>query len=388
LAVWLLWIENVIWYPTVLSFIAATIAYVFDPALANNKGFIIAIVLIVFWGTTFVNLLGMRTSSWISTFGVICGTLLPGALIIGFGLAWFLGGNPIQISFSWSTLVPSLSSPDQLVFFTGIILALLGIEMSAVHALDVKNPQKDYPKAIFLSSFIILAFYILGSLAISSVIPQSQISLVSGSLQAFTYFFSAYGMHWLVPCVAVLILIGSVGALSTWAAGPPRGVLVAARSGDLPPLFRKVNLQGMPVSLMILQAVIVSLLSLLFLFMPSVSGAYWILTVLIAQLYLVMYVLMFAAAIKLRYKRPEVKRAYRVPFGKAGIWSIAGLGTLSSVFCIIMGFFPPSQIPTGSATFYVSFLAIGMIVLCLAPSIILLFQKPEWKHPLEHEKRK
>jgi glutamate:GABA antiporter len=387
LAIWLQWIENAIYYPALLSFIAATLAYIFNPDLANNKIYTLSVVLIVFWGTTFINLFGMRTSGWVSTLCVICGTLLPGMVIMGLGIEWFFSGKPLQISFDWAHFIPNLSSPDQLVFFTGIIVALLGMEMSAVHALNVKNPQKDYPKAIFLSAVIILAFYILGSLAIAIVIPQAQINLVAGSLQAFSYFVNAYGIGWLVPVMAALILIGAIGLLSTWTVGPPRGLLAAAQSGDLPPLFRRVNRHEMPVSLMIFQAFLVTSLSVLFLFMPSVNSAFWILTVLLAQLYLIMYILMFAAAIKLRYKKPDAPRPYKIPCGKAGIWIVAGIGILGSLFTIIMGFFPPAQIPTGNAAFYISFLVIGIVVLCFAPSIILLFQKPHWKHPLEHEKR-
>src|SRR3989339_738315 len=31
LAIWLLWLENVLWYPTILSFISVTSAYIFNP---------------------------------------------------------------------------------------------------------------------------------------------------------------------------------------------------------------------------------------------------------------------------------------------------------------------------------------------------------------------
>ncbi len=57
LAIWLLWIENAIWYPTILSFLAATIAYIFDPTLSNNITFTISIILIAFWAATIANLL-------------------------------------------------------------------------------------------------------------------------------------------------------------------------------------------------------------------------------------------------------------------------------------------------------------------------------------------
>lgn len=386
LAIWLQWIENAIYYPALLAFIAAALAYIIHPELADNKNYTLAVVLIAFWATTIVNLLGMRTSGWISTFCVICGTLLPGAIIIALGIGWFFSDNPANITFDWAHLIPDMSSPENLVFFTGIIVSLLGIEMSSVHVLNVKHPQRDYPKAILLSVSIILVFYILGALSIALVIPPGKINLVAGSLQAFSYFVGAYGISWLIPVMAALILIGSIGLLSTWTAGPPRGLLAAAQQGDLPPFFRRINRHGMPVNLMIVQALVVTFISLLFLFMPSVNSTFWIFTVLLAQLYLIMYIMVFAAAIKLRYKKPHVARAYTIPGGKAGIWMVSGLGIIGSLFTIIMGFFPPAQIQTGNVVFYVSFLAVGLVILCALPRIILLFQKPSWKHPLEHEK--
>lgn len=385
LGIWLLWIENVIWYPTVLSFIGATIAYIFQPDLANNKIYSLAMILVVFWGTTLVNLLGMRTSGWISTIGVVFGTFIPGFLIIGLGLAWYFTGQPLQITFSMSNLIPEISSVEQMVFFTGVILSLCGMEMSAVHAKDVLNPQKEYPRAILLSAIIIIGMSILGVLAIASVIPQKQISLVAGAMQAFSYFVNAYHLNWLTPFIAVLIAIGAIGSLSTWIVGPTKGLLAAAIAGDLPPFFRVVNKNGMPIRLLLVQALIVTLLSLVFLWMPSVSSAFWILSAMVSQLYLVMYLLLFAAAIKLRYKRPHVQRDYKVPGGKGGMWFVAGLGILSSIFAMIVGFFPPSQIQTGAITWYITFLLGGTLLICCTPSLILLFQKPSWKKPLKHE---
>ena len=111
----------------------------------------------------------------------------------------------------------------------------------------------------------------------------------------------------------------------------------------------------MPGNLLITQAWIVTVLSLLFVLMPSINSAYWILTVLVAQVYLVMYIIMFSAAIKLRYSHPKVKRAYKIPGGNWGMWIVAGFGILSSFCALVIGFFPPAQIPTGNVTFYATF---------------------------------
>jgi glutamate:GABA antiporter len=385
LAIWLLWIENVIWYPTMLTFIAATVAYIFDPAWGTNKTYLLLTSLAAFWVMTLVNLRGMKTSAWISTFGVVIGAFIPGLVIIGLGCNWYFSGEPLQITFDLNSFIPDMSSPEQMVIFVGILLSLCGMEMSAIHARDVQNPQKNYPKATLITLLLVIGLSVLGVLAIAAVVPQKDISLTAGSMQAFVSFVDVYQLNWLIPVMAFLIVIGALASLSTWIIGPSRGLLAAAQGGDLPPICRKLNKNGMPVSLLIIQACIVSVLSFMFILMPTVNAAYWILSVMVVQVYLVMYFLMFAAAIKLRYKRPNVHRTYRIPGGKAGMWIVAGIGILSSAFAFIIGFFPPAQFPTGNVTVYVGTLVVGILIFCLTPSIILLFKKKSWEKRLAHE---
>jgi putative glutamate/gamma-aminobutyrate antiporter len=385
LAVWLQWVENVIWYPTVLSFIAAALAYAFDPELVDNTVYTTIAILIIFWSATCDNLFGMKTSGWISAISVILGTFIPAGLFIALGVFWYSAGNPLEITMSWDSFIPSVSSVDDIVFFCGVMLSLCGMEMSAVHVQDVKNPKRDFPRAILLSGVILVVLSIFGVLSIASLVPREEINLVSGSLQAFGYFLDAYGTSWLTPVIAFLIAIGAFGGMSTWIVGPSKGLLAAAQNGDLPPYFRAINARGIPVRLLVTQALIVTGLSLLFLLMPSLSSAFWILTAMIVQVYLIMYILMFAAAIKLRYKNPQLPRPYKIPGGKVGMWIVSGVGIASSIFAIFIGFFPPSQIPTGNLYLYVFFLALCIVLSCIAPAIILRFQKASWKKPLAHE---
>ena len=168
LAIWLLWIENVFWYPTVLSFIAATLAYIFKPELAENGTYMALTILTLFWGSTLLNLRGIRVSSWISSIGATLGTFIPASLIIGFALYWVVSGHGSAIPFSARALLPDLTHFDQIAFFTGILLSLAGMEMSAIHAGDVRNPQKDYPRAILFSALAILGFSIAGVLSSQS----------------------------------------------------------------------------------------------------------------------------------------------------------------------------------------------------------------------------
>jgi amino acid transporter len=103
-----------------------------------------------------------------------------------------------------------------------------------------------------------------------------------------------------------------------------------------------------------------------------------VLIVLTAQLYIIMYVLMFAAAVKLRYSQPKVKRPYVVPGGKFGIWLVSGIGILSCLVAFIFGFIPPPQFNNALLVF-IGFLLLSIIITCAIPFVILHFRKEEWK---------
>ena len=123
--------------------------------------------------------------------------------------------------------------------------------------------------------------------------------------------------------------------------------------------------------------------------MPSISSSFWILTALSAQSYLVMYILMFVSAIRLRYTKPHVPRVYKIPFPHKGIWIASILGIMSSTFAIIIGFVPPSQLHVGSILFYDSFLLIGLAIMCGIPLIFYKFRKPSWaRRQLQDEEYK
>lgn len=378
-AVWMQWIHNATWFPAILSFSATALAFLFHPPLANNKFFLLAVVLIGFWGFTIFNYFGLKTSAWFSTVGVVAGTIVPGLLLIGLGIHWVASGNPLEIEFSWKGIIPHNTGIQDLVFITGLFLAFGGLEVSAAHAKEVQNPQKSFPRAIAIAAAVSLVLYVAGALAIALMIPKESIGLVSGLMEAFHLFFAAFGVHWLIVPVGLMIILGAVGELNAWIIGPIRALHATTEHGDLPPIFQKLNRHGMPANLLVFQAILVTLVSFVFLFMPSASSAFWILSAMSVQLYLLMYILMFLSAIKLRYSHPHVERSYKIPYKMHGIWWIGSLGVLSSTVAFFVGFIPPSQLHIGSLLFYEGFLIIGIIIMCLIPYLIYRYRNLNWK---------
>jgi len=161
--------------------------------------------------------------------------------------------------------------------------------------------------------------------------------------------------------------------------GPSKGLYTTAKHGNLPPFLQHLNRNGVPTHIIYVQAVIVTLITFIFLLMPTVSSSYWILSVFCILLYLIMYLFVYSAAIRLRYTKPDVHRAYTIPGGFFGMWIVAGIGILGALFTIVIGFFPPSQLKTGNVLFYKGFLIIGTIIMCVAPFIIIYFKNPAWK---------
>lgn len=374
--IWMQWVYNVVWYPTIMAFISSSIAYAFDPSLATNPHFILAMTLILFWVATLANCFGMRISSLASTVGALAGTLLPMTLIIILGFFW-LGSatHTSEIEFTVTSFFPESFDSSHLVFSLGILYGLMGMEMSAAHAEEVRNPQKDYPRALLYSTIIIFASLVLASLAIALVIPRESLQLVSGLNDAFSIFLKAYRLNWLMPIISLLIALGSMSCVSAWIIGPSKGLLIAAKEGCMPEWLCWVNKDGAPVRLLILQGVIASLLSTSFVLMPTINSSYWLLTALTTQLALFVYIMIFASALRLRRTHPFVIRPYRVPGNRFTMYLICGSGILTCLAAVILGFYPPGGIAYKSTLRYDTMLWLGILAFAMPPYIIYAFSR-------------
>lgn len=366
ITIWLQWIYNVVWYPTMLSFIAATLAYLIAPELANNKFFLLGTALILFWLFTLLNCFGMRLSSIVSVIGASIGTILPMFAIIILAAIWVMQGRPTAVNYP-SSWLPDVTSLGNLSLFSAVLFGLIGMEMSAVHAEEVKNPQRDYPRALLYSTILIISTLSLGSLAIVIVVPNDHLSVVSGLIDAYAVFFNSYHMPWMTSIIAVLIILGGLSGVSAWIIGPTKGLLVSARDGSLPVKFALVNKHGAPVMILVTQAIIFTVLSSIFILLDSINAAYWMLSDLSAQLALMVYIIMFAAAIKLRYSKPDHPRGYTIPGGNIVMWIVSGTGIICCIAAMLIGFVPPSQIPIGNVYIFEGFLVGGLILFVLIP---------------------
>lgn len=385
LAIWLQWIESTIWFPTVLTFAAVSLAFIgpdqsWDAALAANAEYVLLIVLLVYWGATLLNMRGMGLSGSITKWGALLGTVIPAGVLIVLGMAYWAMGNPIDISMNPASFFPDLSNFNNLVLAASIFLFYAGMEMSAVHVNDVQNPRRDFPLAIGMASVITVCIFVFGTLAIGFIIPKGQINLVQSLLVAYDKLFDWLGMPWLGSVLAICLTFGVLAQVVAWVGGPSKGLLQVGCAGYLPRFMQRTNKAGVQVGILLIQGAVVTLLSVFFVLLPSVQSAYQMISQLTIILYLLMYMLMFAAAIYLRYSEPSVPRTFRIPGGKSfGMWVVAGVGLIGSLLAFVFSFIPPGQIEVGSSALYVTLLVFGTLIFTGIPFIIYAVRKPEWK---------
>ena len=214
-AVWYQCVQNVLIYPTLLSFIAGTLLYSISPELVENKSLLFIIIIFLIWSLTWINLKGIQFSSRFNSFCSIVGLLVPFVIIMLMGLYWWITQTqqeqqilPKGSSYSWTSL-------------TAIILSFCGIELAAVHAKE--SLPGAFPKAIIFSVFTIFLSMLSGSIILAMIIPAEQLSFISSIPQLIQLFFTKMHYGHLAFIINGLIAIGCIGTANNWLIAQSKG---------------------------------------------------------------------------------------------------------------------------------------------------------------------
>ena len=379
LAVWCQFAQTIFYYPALLAYVAGTLAYVIDPRLAGNGVYNAAVIIVLFWGGVLLCSRGAAVVAELSSSGTMIGTLIPAAILVALGAAYLLQGNHSAAPMTAHDLLPPWNGLASIVLVVNSFFTYAGIEVNAVHVDELRNPGREYPRSIFLAMALVLAVFIFPTLAIAWVIPAAQISFTAGVMQAFNSLMRHFGVPFGVPVIAIALAVGALAGMMAWLDGPSEGLLrIGREQGFLPPFFQKVNGKGIEVRILAAQGTVITVIALLYAFIPSVSRAYWIFAAMATQVYLVMYVLMFIAAMRLRRSQPDHARGYRAP--ALGLLCLLGAG--SSVVALVIGFVPPSQFGRLNPLVYAVLILVGILAIGIIPPLLLdRLRKPGWKAP-------
>ena len=364
-AMWLEWFNNVISFPGSTSTIIASVAVIVYPQILDNRLILWLLMMLLFWSLTFFNFLPLKRIVLLQIFGALFGMITPGILLISGAVYYDIIGASSLDNVSINAFIPAASFAT-FALLVKTLAAYSGIQSVAFHSKNVHLPQKNIPLSMLTASVTILCLSILTTVSLIVIIPASQVNVLNGLVQAISAVLSLIGFGSAAKLiVAVLIALGMLSALGIWMLGPARGMQVAAEKKLFPSVFRGKNSAGMPVNMLLIQALTGTLLSFSFLLMPSVIAAFALLIALTSQFTVMMWMLVFISAVTLRYTKAKARRPFRV--GKQGnglLILTASVAFLSCLLGFIAGLFPPAFSHIHSLKEYISLIIIadGIII--------------------------
>ena len=373
-AIFFQWFQITVGFVTMIYFILAALSYVIGwNELSEDPIVKFSGVLLIFWILTISQFGGTKYTAKLAKYGFVIGILFPSALLFMLAIAYVANGGILQIQFSSDSLIPDFSRLNTLVVFVSFILAYMGVEASASHINELENPKRNYPLAMFVLVVTAIVLDAAGGLSVAAVVPAKELSLSGGVVQAFRFLLSHFSQHasLLAKIISLMIALGVMGEISSWVVGPSRGMFATAQRGILPKFFRKINDAGVPVPLIIVQGLVVTVWDAVLTFGGGSSNvSYFAAMALTVVIYLVGYLLFFAAYLVLIFKKKGLKRTYEVPGGVFGKVLISTAGLLVSVFALFISFIPPSALPPSSSRAYLSVLVISFIMALIIPFLV------------------
>lgn len=296
---WTYWASNLPFFPGLLYFAAgnALLAIPGGARFGDSPVHIAGIALFGLLVAVIPNVLGIGRGKWVQNIGALA-YWIPGAAVILLGTAAFLmygSETPITVE----TVVPELSL-DRALAWSTIAFAFGGVETASLVATQVQDPRRAIPRAVIAAGAVILAMYVLGTLALLWALPSGEISRIGGFAQAMEALGERAGVGGLGPATAAMLAIGGIGGVGAWITATARLPYVAGIDRYLPARFGKLHPRwGTPHIAILTQAAIAAVLIVIGQAGTTVRGAYDMLVAMSVISYFIPLLLMFAAAYRL-----------------------------------------------------------------------------------------
>ena len=383
------WFQITVGFVTMAFFILAAFAYVVGwDALYKDPLVMFFGVAAIVWLLTLTQLGGTKYTARISKVGFVGGIIVPVLVLLAGLLIYFATGGMSQIAISPAAFVPDFSKADTLVIFASFILAYMGVEASASHVNELKNPNRNYPLAMIILAVLTIALDALGGLAVATTLPASVLdgNLSFGVIEAFRAMYVEHigpAFSWIVFAVALLLALGVLAEISAWIVGPSRALLDTAHDGILPPSFKKVNKHGVSVRTVVVQAAIVTMWDAVLCGSIALSGGssssvgYLTAIGLTVVIYLVGYVLFFLGYFVLVLRKKSLPRSFQLPGGTPFKVVVAGVGLIMTLATLVISFFPSSNLTAQANQVYQITLFVAFAVSVALPFVIYS-QRHRW----------
>ncbi len=325
LCAWCYWFAVLTFFPGLLVFFVSMAAEAMGEAGRGltSTGAVVAISVVALWTVTLLNVRGLRLGKWLSNTGATA-ISTAAAILIALGLVhWLRGGSATTLD-----ILPSWDA-DTVNFWPQLAFAFVGLELAAILGGEIRDPDRNIPRAALLSGAAVTFFYIAGTLAILATMRPEEVNVISGiagaaSLAGRQISFPAAG-----AVVALLVAVGAAGQIGTFMAGASRLPYVLGVDRFLPDSFARLHPRwGTPWYSLLWQGAFCSIFLLLMQAGENLRGAYQLLVDMAVITTLLPLVYMYAAAWRLV---PRLRLA-------------AASGLLVTLVGIALSFVPPAGV--------------------------------------------
>ncbi|MEP0710160.1 MAG: APC family permease [Parvibaculum sp.] len=356
---WLWWINVALWQPSVFILFAGIFAALFMPDLGLWTQIAIAVALT--WLTVWINVVRLDIGKWVPNLGAIFKVAIM--LVIGIGGFVYAANHGVANELTLSSMTPSWGA--SLAFLPVIVYNFMGFELMSGASAEMKNPARDVPVTIAVSGILIAAFYLFATIGILIALPLDEIDLVSGIVDTLRVLLGEGGTGGaLVIALGLMALYSFLANMVTWTMGANRSAAEAALDGNLPPMFSRLHaVHKTPASAAIVTGVVTTVVIVIYGFLAAdAEDLFWTLFAFSSIVFLLPYLAMFAAFLKLRNSDPSTPRPYRVPGGKGGAVVLAVICMLFILQAVVFFIYTPGEFDMIYAASVVAGVVVTLIV--------------------------
>ncbi|MGR5120917.1 APC family permease [Vibrio astriarenae] len=333
---WFYWINVGLWMPAVYILFAGMFAELFVPDLSLVAQ--VAICIALTWGTVWVCNISTDIGVMITNFCAILKVVVIS--VLGIGGFVYAANNGVANEFSFSALMPSFDSGVE--FLPALVFNLMGFELVATMTKQMKD-VKQMPKVVFLAISITAFLYIVGTVGILMALPVEEIGLVAGIVDTLKVLFGDGALgQFMVYALGIVTLFTFVGNMVSWTMGSSRAAAEAAKEGELPAIAAKTsNKYDTPVGAnTITGAVSTTVIIIYALFANTNDELFWSMFAFSSCVFLMPYLFMFPAYLKLKLTDTKTPRPFKVP-GALWVQKLMTIVCFSIIFqAVVLFIFP------------------------------------------------
>ncbi|MEZ9825326.1 amino acid permease [Vibrio cyclitrophicus ZF65] len=306
---WFYWINVGLWMPAVYILFAGMFAELFAPDLPLSAQILICIALT--WGTVWICNISTDIGVMITNFCAILKVIIIS--VLGVGGFIYAANNGVANEFSFQAILPSFDTG--IAFLPALVFNLMGFELVATMTKQMKD-VKQMPKVVFLAIAITSFLYIAGTIGILMALPVDEIGLVAGIVDTLKVLFGEGPLgQFIIYALGVVTLITFIGNMVSWTMGSSRAAAEAGKEGELPQIAAKTSdKHGTPVGANLITGLVSTSVIIIYAFFANANDElFWSMFAFSSCVFLMPYLFMFPAYLKLRTTDADRTRPFKVP---------------------------------------------------------------------------